>query len=370
MTVRVLITGAGGFIGRNLSLRLSEIDSISVLKLTRESDQKALRASIAEADFIIHLAGVNRPTDPADFDAGNHQATRELATAIEDSGKAIPIAFASSTKVTENSAYGQSKLAAEQALLEYGTRSGASVYLMRLPNVFGKWARPNYNSAVATFCYNIARGLPIRVDNPSASLTLIYIDDLADAIIDLIARQPSLRGTIEVGPTYSATVGEIAEIIQGFREDRTRGLIGSVGIGLSRALYATYIAGLPTGQFSYEVAGHVDPRGTFVELLKTRTSGQFSYFTAHPGVTRGGHYHHSKVEKFLVLQGQAVFRFRHMVTGEQHEVRTSGDNPTVVETIPGWTHDITNVSGETLICMLWANEIFDRERPDTIAEIL
>ncbi len=364
----VVVTGADGFIGRNLILKMSAVGGFDVRPVVRESSADHHAAALAGADFVIHLAGVNRPLHPEEFAVGNHQATESLIAAIEASGRSIPVAFASTSRAIEDTPYGRSKKAAEDALVAYSARTGAAVHLLRLTNVFGKWARPNYNSAVATFCHNIARGLPITVNDPAAPLSLVYIDDVVDALIDLVARRPDNSGLLEVGPVYSTTVGEVADLIQRFHADRGEGLIESVGVGLTRALYATYVAALPTDRFSYPVVAHTDPRGSFVEMLKTRTSGQFSYFTAHPGVTRGGHYHHTKTEKFLVLCGEAHFRFRHMITGEVHEVRTSGTDPVIVETVPGWTHDVTNAGHETLVVMLWANEIFDRDRPDTMAE--
>ncbi len=364
----VVVTGADGFIGRNLMLKMTAAGGFYLRPVVRGSSPAEIAAALNGADFVIHLAGVNRPLDVAEFIEGNHHATEGLIAAIEAGGRPIPIAFASTTRAVEDTPYGRSKKAAEDALLDYAARTGAAVHLFRLTNVFGKWARPNYNSAVATFCHNVARGLPITVNDPAAPLLLVYIDDVVDAMIDLAVRQPEGAGFHEIEPVYSTTVGEVADLIQRFRADRDEALIESVGVGLTRALYATYVAALPPTEFSYPLVAHTDPRGSFVEMLKTRTSGQFSYFTAHPGVTRGGHYHHTKTEKFLVLCGEALFRFRHMVSGETLEIPTSGADPVVVETVPGWTHDITNSGADTLVVMLWANEIFDRAKPDTIAE--
>ncbi len=238
--------------------------------------------------------------------------------------------------------------------------------IQRLPNIFGKWARPNYNSGVATFCHNVARGLPITVNDPAAPLSLVYVDDLIDQWLELLWDPPAGVSRPETRKVYRSTVGEVAQTIQGFASDRENALIGPVGVGLTRALYATYVAALPQNDFAYPLVAHTDPRGSFSEILKTRESGQFSYFTAHPGVTRGGHYHHTKTEKFLIVAGEALFRFRHILTDETHEVRTSAAEPVVVETIPGWAHDVTNVGESEMVALLWANEIFDRERPDTV----
>ena len=241
------------------------------------------------------------------------------------------------------------------------------MHLFRLANVFGKWCRPNYNSAVATFCHNTARGLPIVVNDPAAALRLVYVDDVVAAFAGLLARPDAPGGFVEAGPVYETTVGEVADRVREFAASRSSLVTARVGGGLVRALYSTYVSHLPPASFAYDVPRHGDARGVFVEMLKTPDCGQFSYFTAHPGITRGEHYHHSKTEKFLVIKGTARFGFRHIVTGETHELTTRGGEGRIVETVPGWTHDITNVGDDELIVMLWANEIFDRERPDTVA---
>ena len=362
---RVAGTGADGFIGRNLALRLAELGR-EVVPITRGTGRYGWFAAVAGADAVCHLAGANRPADPAEFDAVNAGTADLLAEAVAAAGRPIPVAYASSTRAADESDYGRSKRAGEDRLLEVGRATGARVTVFRLPNVFGKWARPNYNSAVATFCHNVARDLPIAVHDPAAPLTLAYVDDVVAALVDALDGQVE-PGFADVSPVYATTVGAVADAIRGFRADRADNLIAPVGVGLTRALYATYVAALPTSEFSYPLTSHTDPRGSFSEMLKTRDSGQFSFFTAHPGVTRGGHYHHTKTEKFLIVQGRALFRFRHVATGETHEIRTSGDAPTVVETVPGWAHDVTNIGEGAMVAMLWANELFDRERPDTVA---
>jgi UDP-2-acetamido-2,6-beta-L-arabino-hexul-4-ose reductase len=362
---RIAVTGADGFIGRNLLLRLTE-NGDEAISLTRASGRDDWFATIAAADAVIHLAGANRPADPAEFDTVNAGTAELLVEALEASDRPIPVIYASSIRADGDDHYGRSKRAAEEALLAYAERARGRVHVLRLPNVFGKWARPNYNSAVATFCHNIARDLPITVNDPAAPLMLVYVDDVITTFFDALdGKMPSGHGAVE--PVYTTTVGEVAEMIRGFRADRVENLIDAVGAGLKRALYATYVAALPPAAFSYPIASHRDPRGAFSEMLKTRTAGQFSYFTALPGVTRGGHYHHTKTEKFLIVHGKARFGFRHMLTGETYEIFTDGDAPTIVETVPGWTHDVTNIGNEVMISLLWANEIFDRARPDTIA---
>jgi len=361
----VAVTGAGGFVGRNLCVRLAEL-GIAVVPITRDTDNAGWADALGRADAVVHLAAANRPDDTADFMRVNAGTADLLATTLTSRGRSIPVLYSSTSRAEEPTEYGRSKMAAETVLADAATALGAPLWIYRLPNVFGKWARPNYNSAVATFCHNVARGLPITVNDPDAPLTLVYIDDVVDEFVVTLRRLPPAGRRI-VTPEYATTVGTVADAIRGFRDDRDSNLIAGVGTGLTRALYATYVSALPESSFSYPVTSHRDARGAFSEMLKTRTSGQFSYFTAHPGVTRGGHYHHTKTEKFLIVHGRARFRFRHILTGERHEILTSGDEPVVVETIPGWSHDVTNVGEDVLVSLLWANELFDRERPDTVA---
>ena len=365
--MKILVTGADGFIGKNLCVSLAEQAGFEVLPVVRATDPAALESKVAQADAVIHLAGVNRPQDPAEFAAGNADFTARLCQALLATGRPIPVAFASSIQADRDNPYGLSKRAAEDHLRRYAEASGAPVALYRLANVFGKWSRPDYNSAVATFCHNIARGLPIQVDDAAAPLRLVYIDDVVAELLRFLADPGSGVGLRQAGPVYATTVGELARQIEAFKDVRTSLVTERVGTGLVRALYATYVSFLPPQAFSYGVPKYGDARGVFVEMLKTPDCGQFSFFTAHPGITRGGHYHHTKTEKFLVIKGVARYRFRHLVTDEVFELDSTGDEPLVVDTIPGWAHDITNIGDDELVVMLWANEIFDRQNPDTIA---
>jgi len=321
--VKVLVTGSDGFVGKNLLVKLAE-NSIDFVCFSRRHAVDDLVSLLTDIDFVFHLAGVNRPQDPNDFDKQNRELTARLCEAIQKTGRAIPVAFTSSIQAAYDNAYGISKKFAEEALIQLNKAIQSPIYLYRLPNVFGKWAKPNYNSVVATFCHNIAQDLPIRIDDPSKIVPMAFHD------------------------SRSALMTE------------------EVGLGLTRALYATYLSYLRPEQFAYVVPAYEDSRGRFVEMLKTKDSGQFSFFTANPGITRGGHYHHTKSEKFLVLQGLARFGFRNILTNETFELSVDGLNPKIVETIPGWTHDITNIGEDELIVMLWASEAFDRARPDTI----
>ncbi|GLO57614.1 capsular polysaccharide biosynthesis protein CapF [Pseudomonas sp. ITEM 17296] len=365
--MKVLVTGSNGFIARNLLVHLAERKDVEISLFVRGEDVQALQGKVAQADCIFHLAGVNRPEDPAEFGSGNSELTQQVCDAVKASGRKIPVLYTSSIQAERDNPYGLSKLAGEQALTALGQESGNPIYIFRLPNVFGKWARPNYNSAVATFCHNIAHDLPIQIHDESAALNLVYVDDVVSKFMAIMDGEAVASGQVDVEPVYSTTVGALAEQLRSFRASRATLITENVGVGLTRALYSTYLSYLPPASFTYEVPKYGDPRGVFVEMLKTPEAGQFSYFTAHPGITRGGHYHHSKTEKFLVIKGTANFRFRHVVSGEFYELQTSGEAPTIVETVPGWTHDITNIGDDEMIVMLWANEIFDREHPDTYA---
>jgi UDP-2-acetamido-2,6-beta-L-arabino-hexul-4-ose reductase len=364
--MRIAITGADGFIGRNLRLRLAERGFDDIVPILRDTRLDELSARLEGVDLVYHLAGVNRPTDPGEFAVGNAEFSRRLCELLAACPNPPAILFASSTQAVLDNPYGQSKRRAEEAVHAYAETTGARVRVFRLTNVFGKWARPNYNSVVATFCHNIARGLPITINDPGTPLRLVYIDDVVDAFLQF-AVAPALAADIaEVGPVYETTLGELADVIRAFPESRTTLLTPPVGTGLYRALHATYLSYLEPTAFAYDVPIRSDQRGSFVEVLKTTDSGQFSYFTAHPGITRGEHYHHSKTEKFLVIKGTARFGFRNVISGEIHEMVAHGGNATIVETVPGWAHDVTNIGDDELIVMLWASEIFDREKPDTI----
>lgn len=367
----ILVTGANGFIGKNLVVRLNELANITVSTFVRGDDVARLPQLVAQADAVVHLAGENRPTDESAFSQVNAGLTSVLCDAIQQecitTGRHVPLLLASSTQAERDNPYGRSKLAAEQFVSALAQATGNPCAVFRLPGVFGKWCKPNYNSVVATFCHNLARALPVQVNDPNASVRLVYVDDVINALLNALEAPSPGYIHLPVAPEYTITLGELAGQIGAFSNCRTTLMSERVGTGLVRALYATYVSYLPNEKFSYQVQQHADPRGVFVEMLKTPDSGQFSYFTAYPGITRGGHYHHTKTEKFLVIKGEALFRFRHLLTDELVELRTSGITPEVVDTIPGWSHDITNVGDDELIVMLWANENFDRQKPDTVA---
>lgn len=358
--MRVLVTGANGFIGKNLTQHLNEL-KIDYVAFTRDS--KLADIDFSQIDFIFHLAGINRPQDPSEFYKGNADFTSELVSKLV---KPTPIFFSSSTQAELENDYGKSKKQAEEVLLNYGKSSGAFVGVYRLPNVFGKWCKPNYNSAVATFCYNVCHGIEITVADPTRVMNLVYVDDVIEEFLFVLSNFKDLKsGQKTVSRVYQIGLSDLAEKIKSFKEMRHHLVVSGVGVGLERALYATYLSYQSESDFSYELVSHTDPRGSFVEILKTQEAGQFSFFTAHPKVTRGGHYHHSKNEKFLVVKGKALFRFKSLVDDRECEIMTNSLKPEVVESIPGWTHDITNIGDDEMIVFLWSNEIFDRSKPDT-----
>jgi len=368
--MKVLVTGAKGFIGKNLCTQLAEDSDVQVVTYTHADKADDLVAKVEGVEVIFHLAGVNRPETEGEFSIGNTDLTQKLCKAMELSASKANIIYTSSTQIERNNAYGQSKLAAEDILIKHAREHGTAVHIFRLPNVFGKWCKPNYNSVVATFCHNATQDLPLTINDPNVELNLVYIDDVIAAFISIMNGEETDTAFCEVDPVYQVTLGQLAQKITCYKNNRNTLLIEEVGKGFDRALYATYLSYLRPEQFSYAIPVHGDKRGVFVEMLKTKSSGQFSFFTAPPGITRGGHYHHTKNEKFLVLKGEALFKFRQINSNEYYELETSSEKPCVVETVPGWSHDITNIGNDEMVVMLWANEVFDHDKPDTFAKRL
>ena len=364
--MKVLVTGSNGFIGQNMVVHLNELEGYESLNFTRQDSIEKLKFLVNQADDIFHLAGENSPNNDSAFEKVNVGFSKILCNVIKDNGEKKKIIYVSSIQADQDSQFGRSKLAAEKLFKKLYKETNNSVFIYRLTNTFGKWSKPNYNSVVATFCYNIAHGLPIQINDSSTNLNLVYVDDVISEFLHAIQSETDGFKWGSVEPIYEITLGKLANQIETFKSIRSSLVSERVGSGIIRSLYSTFISYLSPEQFCYDLPEHGDERGTFVEILKTHDSGQFSYFTSHPGETRGGHYHHSKSEKFLVIKGSALFGFRHIVTNETHEIFTSSDKPQVVETVPGWTHEITNVGKKEMAVILWANEIFDKDRPDTI----
>jgi UDP-2-acetamido-2,6-beta-L-arabino-hexul-4-ose reductase len=362
--MNVLVTGSRGFIGRNLTLALNT-SGYRVIEIHSGWAREELTKAVLKADAVVHLAGINRPVNTGDFHSGNVGFTEQLLKELSCLKPTVPTIFASSIQAELENEYGKSKLLAEQCFERHAKANHSSALIFRLPNVFGKWSRPNYNSVVATFCHNLTRGLPLTVHDPDRELNLIYVDDVVAAIkTGLCNPLPGLSYRV-VDPVYKIKIGGLHDTLTDFWSRRNELEIGDVGTGLSRALYSTLLSYAPPECFTYPLRPHADARGRFAEFLRSQSSGQLSFFTAKPGITRGGHYHHTKLEKFLVVQGSAKLRLRNLISGELVEITAVAERPVVVEPPPGWAHDITNIGNDELIVLLWANEVFNPNAPDT-----
>lgn len=359
--MNVLITGANGFIGKNMTLWL-ENNNHNVLKIDKDNIS-LLPDYILKADFIIHLAGINRPLTKEEFYDGNTNLTKKLVDLVKETKKDIPIIYSSSIQASLDNDYGKSKFLAETYLLE----SGLTTYIYRLSNVFGKWCRPNYNSAITTFCYNIANNLPIEIRDNNYIVHLNYIDDIGKTWLDVINGKikPSITTYNEIKPIYDKSLGELAALIYSFKESRINKFVIDQGDTFTKKLYATYLSYLPKNEFKYELDMHIDNRGSFTEVLKTLTNGQVSINVGKPGIIKGNHYHNTKNEKFLVISGTCSIKFRKIDSDEIIEYITSGDKLEVVDIPPGYTHSITNIGTTDSVTLMWANELFDKDNPDT-----
>ena len=363
----VLITGADGFVGRNLVAHMQQDENIRLLRFDIDDTGQDLVAYLNQADFVFHLAGVNRPEHESEFQTGNVDLTGHIVELLQNAGKKTPLALSSSTQATLANAYGQSKKQAEDHVFAYGRQTGAPVFVYRLPGLFGKWSRPNYNSVVATFCYNISHDLPIQINNPDHRLEVVYIDDVIaefGANMDGEAHRDH-AGYCYVPKTFRITLQALADLIRSFRASRDTVVLPDMNDPLTKRLYSTYLSYLETDNFSYFADMKTDNRGWLFELVKSPHMGQIFVSQTKPGITRGGHYHHTKVEKFVVVQGQAVIRFRKMDIDDIIEYPVSGEKIEIVDIPPGYTHDITNVGDTDVITLFWANEMFDPENPDT-----
>lgn len=365
----IMITGSDGFIGRNLRVTLQQRKDLRVLCFDIQDDPGALAAALDQADFVFHLAGVNRPEHPEQFRTGNAGLTEEICRRLADAGRSVPIALSSSTQAAQDNPYGISKRAAENAVFDYGRKTGAAGYVFRLPNVFGKWCRPNYNSGVATFCHNIAHDLPITVNDPEVVMSLAYVDDVVQAFVGLLDGVAPMRdGFCVMEPVHTMKLGEIAELIHSFRASREQNNIPDLSEPLVKKLYSTYTSYLPPESFSRLLTMNVDERGSFTEFIKTPDRGQISVNISRPGIVKGNHWHHSKHEKFLVVSGSGVVRFRKVGCEEIVEYPVSGEKLEVVDIPCGYTHYIANTGDLDMVTVMWCNEIFDPERPDTFFE--
>lgn len=369
--MKILITGAKGFIGKNLVAELRNRGYNDLLEYDTDTEPGLLSGYCRECQFVFHLAGVNRPKEPTEFMEGNFGFTSVLLSKLKESENKAPALITSSTQAALNNDYGLSKRAGEDLVFRYAQENDINVFVYRLPNVFGKWCRPSYNSAIATFCHNIAFGLPIQVNDPDVVLNLVYIDDVVTTIIEKIEKSPLGTGQFEtVSPVYNKRLGDIVSMIRSFSESRSTLLIPDMGDDFTKKLYSTYLSYLPEDRFSYELKMNTDTRGSFTEFLKSTDRGQVSVNISKPGITKGNHWHHSKNEKFLVVSGKGVIRFRKLNSGEVHSYYVSGDKLTVVDIPTGYTHNIENLGDTDLVTVMWVNEIFDKDKPDTFFEVV
>lgn len=364
--MNILVTGANGFIGKNLIAELKNRGFNEIFEFTRDSDPELLEIYTKACDFVFHCAGINRPQNEQDFMDGNASFTAHLVELLKKHGNPARIVATSSIQAALNNPYGRSKKAMEDVLFQYRSETEKEVYVYRLPNVFGKWSRPNYNSVVATYCFNISRDLDIRVDNPSSELTLCYIDDVLEEFMRALNGSPSVQGDFcKVPTTYSISIGELARLLTSFKESRENLTIANMNDPLTKKLYSTYLSFLPLDEFSYNLKMNKDERGSFTEFIRTLDRGQVSVNISKPGITKGNHWHHTKNEKFLVVSGEGVIRFRALDSEDIIEYHVNGETLQVVDIPTGYTHSIVNVGETDLVTIMWVNECFDPVKPDT-----
>jgi len=364
--MKILITGANGFVGKNLIAELHNQGFTDLLEYDVDSNPELLDEYARECDFVFHLAGVNRPEDLAEYMKGNFGFTSLLLEALKKYQNKAPILITSSIQAALENPYGQSKKAGEDLLFDYSLETGSPVFVYRLPNVFGKWCRPNYNSAVATFCHNIANDIPIQVNDPNVIMSLVYIDDVVTSFIDKLKNGSTHNQQFEqVSPVHEIKLGEIVNLLNSFKNSRGNLLLPDFDDTLQKKLYSTYLSYLPTDKFSYPLTMNVDQRGSFTEFLKTNDKGQVSINISKPHITKGNHWHHTKNEKFLVVSGTGVIHFRKIDSKEKIEYFVSGEKLEVVDIPVGYTHNIENIGETDLVTVMWVNEVFDKERPDT-----
>ncbi|HDX9579058.1 TPA: capsular polysaccharide biosynthesis protein CapF [Bacillus pseudomycoides] len=364
--MNILVTGAKGFLGKNLVAELRNRGYNNIFEFTKESDPTLLDKYTKECDFVFHLAGVNRPDDENEFMEGNVGFTSQLLELLKRHDNKAPVLITSSIQAEKDNPYGRSKKAGEGLLFNYSKETDAKVYVYRLPNLFGKWSKPNYNTVVATFCHNIARGLDIQINNPDAELNLCYIDDVLEEFLRALEFNPTMQGEYCVVPVvHTIKLGELADVIKSFKESRRNLSIPNMEDTLTKKLYSTYLSFLPEDEFSYDLKMNSDHRGSFTEFIRTSERGQVSINVSKPGITKGNHWHHTKNEKFLVVSGEGLIRFRKVDSDDIIEYRVSGEKLQVVDIPTGYTHSIVNIGENDLVTVMWANECFDPEKPDT-----
>jgi len=364
--LKILVTGSEGFVGKNLVAELNNQGYKHIYLYTRNSTEEELEEFAMQCDFVYHLAGVNRPNNESEFMEGNFGLTSTLLNKLIKHQNTCPIIISSSTQAVLDNSYGISKKAGEDLLFQYSKDTGAKVLVYRFPNIFGKWCRINYNSAISTFCYNISRELPIIVNDPDVVMKLVYIDDVLDELINALKSNENKIGKYcEVPVMHTIALGKIVELIYSFKKSRKDSSVPNMSNLFEKKLYSTYLSYLPENEFSYNLKMNVDQRGSFTEFIRTPDRGQVSVNISKPGIIKGNHWHHTKNEKFLVVSGKGIIRFRKVNFEEVIEYFVSGTQLKVVDIPSGYTHNIENIGNTDLITLMWANEIFDPEKPDT-----
>ncbi len=378
--MNILITGAKGFVGKNLVASLKNIrdgkdktydisTNLNIFEYDIDSKPEELEEYCEKADFVFNIAGVNRPQNQEEFMQGNFGFASRLLDTLKKHNNTCPVMLSSSIQAALDNPYGKSKKAGEDLFFKYSKETGAEIYVYRFPNVFGKWCRPNYNSAVATFCNNIAHDLPITVNDRSVNMQLVYIDDVVNELINALSGNPTRAGEYcEVPVVHKITLGEIVDLLYSFKESRDLRSIPDMSDAFTKKLYATYLSYLPEDKFSYELKMNCDERGSFTEIIRTLDRGQFSVNISKPGITKGNHWHNTKNEKFVVVSGKGVIRFRKIGEEKVHEYFVSGDKIEVVDIPTGYTHNIENLGDTDMVTFMWCNECFDPNKPDTFFE--
>lgn len=365
--MKILVTGSNGFIGRNLIAELKNRGYKEIFECDINTTQDELDKYTFECEFVFHLAGINRPEKEEDFMKGNFGFTSELLEKLKKHNNKAPILITSSIQAKLDNPYGKSKKAGENLMFSYEQETGAKVFVYRLPNVFGKWCRPNYNSVIATFCYNITHNLEIKINDPEVIMNLVYIDDVIEEFIGAMVGKSHIKDNFGYIPTvHTIKLGEIAKLIKNFKASRESLLIPNMKDEFSKKLYSTYLSYLPEDEFSYPIKMNIDNRGSFTELFKSEERGQVSVNISKPGITKGNHWHHTKNEKFVVVSGKGIIRFKKVGSDKVIEYKVNGEKIEIIDIPCGYTHNIENIGNTDMITIMWANELFDKDKPDTI----
>jgi len=369
--MKILVTGAKGFVGKNFVAQLRNLGYNEIFEFDIDTEARLLDDYCKECEFVFHIAGVNRPKNESEFMDGNYGFTNSLLDSLKKHKNNCPIMISSSSQAVLDNPYGKSKKAGEELVKAFGEDTGSKVLIYRFPNIFGKWCKPHYNSAVATFCNNIANGLPITINDRNANINLVYIDDVVYELIHAIKGNENRVGDFcEVKPTYNVKLGEIVDALYSFKESRNILSVPDMSCDFEKKLYSTYLSYIPKTSFNYPLKMNIDNRGSFTEFIKTSDRGQVSVNITKPGITKGNHWHNSKNEKFLVVSGKGVIRFRNMDPGAERETEiieyfVSGEKHEVLDIPTGYTHNIENIGDTDLVTIMWANETFDPNNPDT-----